>query len=227
MIDLDDEANEAVLTIHWLGGRHSETRVPRRRPGRYLSELKSDPVEVMRKLGGRLPDRELAVTMNRMRCRAEDGGTWTTVRARELRQRLGIASGSMSPRSTGLSAKASCRRHKSCRGLRGRSRSKRWRARQFGQACRKSSPPWHIAMPAGGGVHSIIIPPPLTHRDGVARDVHSIACLALDSHSTRPHYEHWVRRRNMIPSSASSITTATASDYDHTATFASSNTMLS
>ncbi len=91
VIDLDDEANEAVLTIHWLGGRHSETRVPRRRPSRYLSELKSDPVEVMRKLGGRLPDRELAVTMNRMRCRAEDGGTWTTVRARELRQRLGIA----------------------------------------------------------------------------------------------------------------------------------------
>ena len=45
----------------------------------------------MRKLGGRFPDRELAVTMNRMRCRSEDGGTWTTVRARELRERLGIA----------------------------------------------------------------------------------------------------------------------------------------
>jgi hypothetical protein len=45
----------------------------------------------MRKLGGRWPDRELAVTMNRMRCRAQDGGTWTTVRVRELRERLGIA----------------------------------------------------------------------------------------------------------------------------------------
>ena len=28
LIDLDEEANEAILTIHWVGGRHSETRVP-------------------------------------------------------------------------------------------------------------------------------------------------------------------------------------------------------
>ena len=91
VIGLDDEANEAVLTIHWVGGRHSETRVPRRRNGGYPSDRKPDPVEVMRKLGGRFADRELAVTMNRMRCRSEDGGTWTTVRVRELRERLGIA----------------------------------------------------------------------------------------------------------------------------------------
>ena len=91
VIGLDDEANEAVLTIHWVGGRHSETRVPRRRTGGYSSERKPAPGEVMRKLGGRFPDRELAVTMNRMRCRSEDGGTWTMVRARELRERLGIA----------------------------------------------------------------------------------------------------------------------------------------
>ena len=45
----------------------------------------------MRKLGGQWPDRELAVTMNRMRCKADDGKTWTTVRVRELRERLGIA----------------------------------------------------------------------------------------------------------------------------------------
>jgi hypothetical protein len=45
----------------------------------------------MRKLGGQWPDRELAVTMNRMRCKSADGQTWTTVRVRELRERLGIA----------------------------------------------------------------------------------------------------------------------------------------
>ena len=91
VIDLDEEANEAILTIHWVGGRHSETRVPRRKAARYSPDRKPDPVEVMRKLGGRLPDRELAVTMNRMRCRSEDGGTWTTLRVRELRERLCIA----------------------------------------------------------------------------------------------------------------------------------------
>ena len=29
--------------------------------------------------------------MNRMRCKSEDGKSWTTVRVRELRERLGIA----------------------------------------------------------------------------------------------------------------------------------------
>jgi len=34
----------------------------------------------------------LAVTMNRMRCKPADGNAWTTVRVRELRERLGIGS---------------------------------------------------------------------------------------------------------------------------------------
>jgi hypothetical protein len=38
-----------------------------------------------------LPDRELAVTLNRMRCKPPDGNAWTTVRVRELRERIGIA----------------------------------------------------------------------------------------------------------------------------------------
>jgi len=48
-------------------------------------------VEVMRKLGGRYADQRLAVTMNRMRCKTVDGKSWTMVRVRELRERLGIA----------------------------------------------------------------------------------------------------------------------------------------
>ena len=45
----------------------------------------------MRIIGGHWPDRDLAVTMNRMRCKANDGKTWTVVRVRELRERLGIS----------------------------------------------------------------------------------------------------------------------------------------
>jgi hypothetical protein len=48
-------------------------------------------VTAIRKLGGQLPDRELAVTLNRMRYKPPDGKAWTTVRVRELRERLGIA----------------------------------------------------------------------------------------------------------------------------------------
>lgn len=90
VVDLDDEAHEAVLLIHWIGGRHTEVRVARC-GSVYPQDLKPGAVEVVRKLGGRWPDRELAVTMNRMRCKTPDGLTWTTVRVAELRERLGIA----------------------------------------------------------------------------------------------------------------------------------------
>jgi DNA invertase Pin-like site-specific DNA recombinase len=91
VIDLDDATNEAVVTIHWTGGRHTEIRVARVRTGRYPADRPPSPVEVVRKMGGKWPDRELAVTMNRMRCKAPNGDTWTTGRVRELRERLGIA----------------------------------------------------------------------------------------------------------------------------------------
>ena len=91
VIDLDDSTNEAVVTIHWNGGRHTELRVSRVRCGRYPHDRHPSPVEVIRKLGGQWPDREVAVTMNRMRCKPSDGKAWTTVRVRELRERLGIA----------------------------------------------------------------------------------------------------------------------------------------
>lgn len=91
VIDLDDRSNEAVVTVHWTGGRHSEVRVARTKCGRYPEDRHPSPVDVMRKLGGQWPDRELAVTMNRMRCKSADGKTWTMVRVRELRERLGIA----------------------------------------------------------------------------------------------------------------------------------------
>lgn len=89
--DLKDDAKEAVVTIHWTGGRHTEVRVSRIRTGRYPDDRHPSPVEVIRSLGGQWPDRELAVTMNRMRCKSTDGGSWTTVRVHELRERLGIA----------------------------------------------------------------------------------------------------------------------------------------
>jgi hypothetical protein len=88
--DLDDATNEAVLLIHWTGGRHTEVRVPRIKTGRYPGDRAPAAVDAIRKLAGHWPDRELAVSLNRMRCKTGDGETWTTVRVREMRQRLGI-----------------------------------------------------------------------------------------------------------------------------------------
>ena len=91
VIDLDEATHEAVAVIHWSGGRHTEVRVARVRTGRYPDDRHPSPVEVIRTLGGQWPDRELAVTMNRMRCKGAEGASWTTVRVRALRERLGIS----------------------------------------------------------------------------------------------------------------------------------------
>jgi DNA invertase Pin-like site-specific DNA recombinase/polyhydroxyalkanoate synthesis regulator phasin len=91
VINLDDATNEVVLLVHWVGGRHTEVRVARVKTGRCPADRNPSAVEVIRKLGGQWSDRDLAVTMNRMRCKTTDGETWTTVRVRHLRERLGVA----------------------------------------------------------------------------------------------------------------------------------------
>jgi DNA invertase Pin-like site-specific DNA recombinase len=117
VIDQKDDAKEAVVTIHWTGGRHTEVRVSRIRAGRYPEDRHPSPVEVIRNLGGQWPDRELAVTMNRMRCRSADDTTWTTVRVRELRERLGIAPFDPThPREETISVDETARRLKICVG---------------------------------------------------------------------------------------------------------------
>jgi len=88
--NLDDATNEAVMLIHWTGGRHTEIRIPRVKTGRYPSDMAPTAVDALRKLAGYWPDRELAVSLNRMRCKSGQGETWTTVRVREMRERLGL-----------------------------------------------------------------------------------------------------------------------------------------
>jgi hypothetical protein len=94
---LDDATNEAVVTIHWPGGRHTELRVSRVRSGRYPEGRGANPVDAIRKMSGLWPDREIAVTLNRMRCKPADGKAWTTVRVRDMRDQLGVPGASCPP----------------------------------------------------------------------------------------------------------------------------------
>lgn len=118
VIDVDESANEAALTIHWSGGRHTEVRVARVRACRAAAHpqpARPSPVEVLRTLAGEWPDRELAVTMNRMRCRTSDGGTWTAMRVRKLRERLRVAPfDPAAPREATISAEETAKRLDIC-----------------------------------------------------------------------------------------------------------------
>jgi len=67
--ELDEATNEAVLLLHWTGGRHTEVRVPRVKTGRYPGDRAATAVDALCKRAGHWPDRELAVPLNRMRCK--------------------------------------------------------------------------------------------------------------------------------------------------------------
>lgn len=89
LLDLDEASNEVLITLHWTGGRHTELRIPRVRGRLEAVDSRPSAVDVVRKIGGQFPDRDMAATMNRMRCTG--AARWTTERVRELRERLGIA----------------------------------------------------------------------------------------------------------------------------------------
>jgi hypothetical protein len=114
--DLDEAANEVVLLIHWTGGRHSELRVPRVKTGCGPTGAAPSAVEAIRKLASRWSDREIAVSLNRMRCKTGDGETWTTVRVRTMRERLGIPERRQSPDDGMISLAKAAERLKICVG---------------------------------------------------------------------------------------------------------------
>ena len=63
VIDLDDATHEAVLIVHWMGGRHTEARIARVRCKPRQAEPARSPTEVVRRLAQEWPDREIAVTL--------------------------------------------------------------------------------------------------------------------------------------------------------------------
>ena len=57
-------------------------------------------VEIIRCLTPEWPDRQIAITLNRIRCPAEGAETWTSVSVRQVRERLGLAECNARPDAT-------------------------------------------------------------------------------------------------------------------------------
>ncbi len=82
--DLDDDTGEIVLTIHWMGGAHTEHRLPRRRRGQRNS-TSADIVEAVRALALIARDDVIAGILNRNGLRTGHGNRWTRERVTSLR----------------------------------------------------------------------------------------------------------------------------------------------
>ncbi len=82
--DVDTEAAEIVLLIHWMGGVHTELRLPRRRRGQRNS-TPLDIIEAIRQLVLIANDDLIAGVLNRNKLTTGHGNRWTRERVTSLR----------------------------------------------------------------------------------------------------------------------------------------------
>jgi len=85
VVDVDGEAGEIILVIHWKGGVHTELRLPRRRRGQNSSQASPEIVEAVRVLARICSDDLLASTLNRNSLLTGRGNRWTRERVTALR----------------------------------------------------------------------------------------------------------------------------------------------
>ena len=82
--DLDDATAKVVVVLHWVGGAHTEHRLPRRRRGQRNS-TSPDIVEAVRDLALIMKDDAIAGVLNRSGLRTGNNNRWTRERVTSLR----------------------------------------------------------------------------------------------------------------------------------------------
>jgi DNA invertase Pin-like site-specific DNA recombinase len=82
--DIDDDAAEIVMVVHWMGGIHTEIRLPRRRRGQRNS-TSPDIIAAVRLLVRIANDDLIAGILNRNKLLTGHGNRWTRERVTALR----------------------------------------------------------------------------------------------------------------------------------------------
>jgi hypothetical protein len=88
--DIDQKAAEIILLVHWVGGVHSEIRLPKRRRGQRNS-TSADVIAAVRQLVLIAKDDLIAGILNRNRLTTGHGNRWTRERVTSLRSHQRIA----------------------------------------------------------------------------------------------------------------------------------------
>ncbi|HZC76129.1 MAG TPA: recombinase family protein, partial [Ktedonobacterales bacterium] len=87
--DIDDAAAEIVLVVHWIGGVHSEMRLPQRRRGQRNS-TSVDVITAVRQLVHIANDDLIAGILNRNGLKSGNGNRWTRERVTSMRSNYRI-----------------------------------------------------------------------------------------------------------------------------------------
>ncbi|WP_271611610.1 hypothetical protein [Bradyrhizobium sp. CCBAU 21362] len=88
--EIADAASEIVLIVHWVGGAHSELRLPKRRRGQRNS-TSADIVQAVRQLVLIASDDLIAGLLNRNGLKTGNGNRWTRERVTSMRSNYHIA----------------------------------------------------------------------------------------------------------------------------------------
>jgi hypothetical protein len=91
VVDVDAQAGEVILVIHWKGGLHTELRLPRRRRGQNNAQTSKSVVDGVRVLARLCSDDLIAGVLNRNALLTGRGNRWTSERVTALRSHHGIA----------------------------------------------------------------------------------------------------------------------------------------
>jgi hypothetical protein len=83
--DIDADAGEIVLLIHWMGGTHTELRLPRRRRRGQRSSTARDIIDAVRQRVLVANDDLIAGMPNRNTLTTGHGNRWTRERVTSLR----------------------------------------------------------------------------------------------------------------------------------------------
>ncbi len=82
--DIDDKTSQIVLLIHWIGGVHTELRLPKRRRGQRNSTT-PEVIAAVRQLVLIASDDLIAGILNRNGLLTGHGNRWTRERVTALR----------------------------------------------------------------------------------------------------------------------------------------------
>ncbi len=84
--DIDEETGEIVLVIHWKGGRHTELRVMKPKPGEHGAKTSEQALGIIREMAGRWSDEAIAACLNRQGMPTGQGKTWNAKRVSSIRR---------------------------------------------------------------------------------------------------------------------------------------------
>ena len=85
VVDVNADAGEVILTMHWKGGVHTELRLPRRRRGQNSNHTSPEAVDAVRVLARICSDELIAGVLNRAGLKTGRGNRWTKERVAALR----------------------------------------------------------------------------------------------------------------------------------------------